>query len=271
MVDRTTMKIQYDNIAEDYSRFRESDSDVVEKLILGSGISSASKILDIGCGTGNYASALQRRTGCQCWGVDPSPEMIRRAKTRNGNVSFSVGFAEDLGFEDEFFDFAFSVDVIHHVDNRDRYFQEAFRVLRAHGRLATVTDSEDTIRRRMPLAFYFPEIIEHELIRYPTPSQLKIVAEEAGFEFMGDDIAETPFALTDTEKYERKAFSCLRLISEEAFAAGMARMAKDLRRGPISCVSRNCLLWYKKPAAQAYTANAKGCAAESRRQNYTKR
>jgi ubiquinone/menaquinone biosynthesis C-methylase UbiE len=88
------MKIQYGNIAENYARFRESDSDAVEKLILGSGISSTSKILDIGCGTGNYIVELQRRVGCPCWGVDPSAEMIRRAKTQNGRVNFSVGFAE---------------------------------------------------------------------------------------------------------------------------------------------------------------------------------
>ena len=255
------MKIQYDNIAENYARFRESDSDAVEKLILGSGISSTSKTLDIGCGTGNYIVALQRHVGCPCWGVDPSPEMIRRARTQNGGVNFSVEFAEGLGFEDEFFDFAFSVDVIHHVDNRAGYFREAYRVLRPQGLLATVTDSEDTIRRRMPLAFYFPEIIEHELKRYPTLTQLKTFAEEAGFEVFGEEIAETPFVLTDAEKYGRKAFSCLRLISEEGFAAGIARMKRDLRRGPISCVSRNYLFWNKKPANQANAADAKKSAA----------
>ncbi len=167
------MKIQYDNIAENYSQFRESDSDVAEKLILGSGISSTSKILDIGCGTGNYAAAIQRRLECQCRGVDPAREMVLRAKRQNKRVQFSVGTAGDLDFMDEFFDLAFSVDVIHHVDNPAGYFQEAFRVLRLHGRLATVTDSADTIRRRIPLAFYFPEIIKHELIGYPTLKQLK--------------------------------------------------------------------------------------------------
>jgi hypothetical protein len=41
------MKIQYENIAETYSRLRESDAAVVEKLILESGISGTSKIPDM--------------------------------------------------------------------------------------------------------------------------------------------------------------------------------------------------------------------------------
>ena len=256
------MKIQYNNIAENYTQFRKSDSDVVEKIVHGSGILSTSKIIEIGCGTGNYVSALQRRVGCQCWGVDPSPEMIRRAMKQNGRITFSVGSSENLSFVDEFFDFAFSVDVIHHVGNRDRYFLETFRVLRPHGLLATVTDSENTIRQRIPLAVYFPEIIEHELKRYPTITDLKRFAKNAGFETIGEETAETSFELTDTEKYEKKAFSCLRLISEEAFTTGIARMKRDIRRGTIPCVSRNYLFWNKKPANEANSADAKSRVAD---------
>ena len=108
----------------------------------------------------------------------------------------------------------------------------------------------------MPLAFYFPEIIEHELKRYPALTQLKAFAEEAGFEVIGEEIAETPFELTDTDKYEKKAFSCLRLISEEAFAAGIERMKRDLELGPISCVSRNYVVWNEKLANQSVEQTA---------------
>jgi ubiquinone/menaquinone biosynthesis C-methylase UbiE len=149
---------------------------------------------------------------------------------------------------DSSFDFIFSVDVIHHVADRRAYFKEAFRVLKYGGILATLTDSEDTIWRRKPLAFYFPEIIEQELKRYPPPSLLKSLSEEADLRVLGEDIVEMPFELTDTEKYERKAFSFLRLISEEAFSTGIAHMKRDLQNGPIPCVSRNYLFWNEKPA-----------------------
>lgn len=52
----------------------------------------------------------------------------------------------------------------------------------------------------------------------------------------------------DTENYEKKAFSCLHLISAEAFAAGIARMKRDLELEPISCISRNYVVWNEKSA-----------------------
>jgi ubiquinone/menaquinone biosynthesis C-methylase UbiE len=240
------IKIEYNEIAEEYARYRSSDAGAVERLIAGSAISKTSRVLEIGCGTGNYINEIQKRIGCQCTGIDSSLEMIAQASQRNSRINYFVGPAEYLSLEDSSFDFAFSIDVIHHVVNRAAYFREAFRMLNDNGLLATLTDLEDTIRRRKPLTHYFPEIIEHELKRYPTPDQLKHYSGQAGFKVICEEIVETPFELTDVEKYRKKAFSCLRLISEEAFAAGIERMERDLKNGPIPCVSRNFIIWNKK-------------------------
>ena len=227
------MKIEYNSIAQEYAQYRSSDAAAIERLVARSGISSASNVLEIGCGTGDYISEIQKRTGCKCGGADPASEMIAQARQHNATVAYYVAPAERLGLPDALFHLAFSVDVIHHVEDREAYFQKAFRVLRPDGLLATLTDSEDTIRRRMPLAFYFPETIEHELKRYPTVEQLRHYSEQAGFEVVGEEVVETAYDLTDAEKYRRKGFSCLRLIPEEAFASGIARLTRDLEKGPI--------------------------------------
>lgn len=86
--------------------------------------------------------------------------------------------------------------------------------------------------------------------------ELQSFSEEAGFKIIGQEIAETPFDLNDTEKYENKMFSCLRLISEEAFAAGITRMKRDLELGPISCISRNYVVWNEKSANQSVEQTA---------------
>jgi len=256
--------IEYSNIAHEYATYRRSDWAAVERLIIGSGISSASRVVEIGRGTGNYISEIQKRIGCECSGVDPSPEMIAEARQANARIAYSVAPAEHLPLPDGAFHFAFSVDVIHHVADRAAYFREASRVLSVDGLLATLTDSEGTIRRRMPLTFYFPETIEHELRRYPTSAELGHHAEQAGLEAAGEEIVETPYKLTDLEAFHRKMFSCLRLISEEAFAAGIARMTQDLKRGSILCVSRNFIIWNRKKTIKAPLPGAAQPAAKTR-------
>jgi hypothetical protein len=109
-----------------------------------------------------------------------------------------------------------------------------------------LNDDENPIRRRMPLAFYFPEILEHELRIYPTLDQLRKHWREAGFKMVCEEIVETPFVLADIDKYRNKAFSCLKLISKRAFGAGIEKMRRDLAKGPIQCVSRNLVLRNRK-------------------------
>jgi ubiquinone/menaquinone biosynthesis C-methylase UbiE len=240
------MKNQYDSVAEDYARFRHSDPNAVERLVQGSGISSESIVLEIGCGTGNYISAVQARVGCVCFGIDPSKGMINQAKKRDNGVTFSEGSAENLKFAGGFFDFVFSVDVIHHVGDRVKYFSQAYRVLRPGGLLGTLTDSEETIRKRVPLTFYFPDTVEPELKRYPDLEEIKQYSREVGFQVEGEEVVETPYALDNIESYRRKTFSCLKLISEESFSLGIERMSRDLEAGPIQCVSRHFVLWNRK-------------------------
>jgi ubiquinone/menaquinone biosynthesis C-methylase UbiE len=240
------MKNPYDSVAEDYARFRHNDPNAVERLVQGRGISSDSIVLEIGCGTGDYISAVQARVGCVCFGIDPSKGMINEAKKRDNGVTFSVGSAENLKFAAGFFNFVFSVDVIHHVRDRIRYFSQAYGVLRPGGLLATLTDSEETIRKRVPLTFYFPDTIEPELKRYPDVEEMRQYSSDIGFQVEREEVVESPYILDNIESYRRRTFSCLNLISEESFKTGIERMSKNLEAGPIQCVSRHFVLWNRK-------------------------
>ena len=174
------MKIDYSDIAQEYAQYRRPDRAAVERLVVGSGISPTSRVLEIGCGTGNYIAEIQRRIGCECAGVDPSPGMIAQARLGHPRAAYYIASAERLPLPERAFHLAFSVDVIHHVADRGAYFREASRVLRCDGLLATLTDCEDTIRRRMPLAFYFPETIEAELRRYPCACRIETLLGASG-------------------------------------------------------------------------------------------
>jgi ubiquinone/menaquinone biosynthesis C-methylase UbiE len=236
--------LNYDELAEHYARHRAVHPEVLRALLSGGGLAPSSQVLEVGCGTANYAAALHRDAQCVCHGVDPSQAMLARGEGRG--VRLSAGRAEALEFASESFDLVFSVDVIHHVSDRPSYHREAHRVLAAGGRLCTVTDSEEIIRTRRPLSTYFPETVSIELARYPGTGDLRGAMAAAGFGAISEEIVEFRGETRDLAPYRDRAYSCLHLIGDEAFTRGLRRMEEDLRAGPIAWVSRYVMLWGTK-------------------------
>lgn len=239
--------LDYNRVADEYARNRQINPEVLQALMSTSSVGKESVVLEVGCGTGNYIIALVANTGCRGWGIEPSIEMLSRARARASSVRFEQASAENIGLAPNVFDLVFSVDVIHHVSDCAAYFQGAYRVLKLGGRLCTVTDSAAIIQRRQPLSVYFPETITPELKRYPTTADLTAWMQRAGFVDVREQEVEFPYEITDLQTYREKAFSALHLISEAAFQSGIERMEADLRdAGKIQGVSRYVLLWGTK-------------------------
>ena len=246
----------YDRIAAEYARHRRVNPEVLRRLTAGLG--PTAKVLEVGCGTGNYLIAIRELVGCSCWGIDPSMEMLAQARARSGQVQLLQGRAEQLEFPDGQFDFVFSVNVIHHVGDRGRSFREAWRMLRHGGRACTVTDSEWVIRHRQPLSVYFPETVEIDLARYPRIEELRANMQEAGFANVSEETVEFTCEVRDIGPFRDKAFSCLRIIPEDAFRRGIERMEKDLLTGPITGVSRYTHVWGVKPLSSSHRGHERG-------------
>lgn len=242
------MNLDYDLLAADYARHRAIHPGVLDRLVQRGRVTTASRVLDVGCGTGNYAVALVDLTGCEAWGLEPSEGMRRAAQIRLPEGRVLAGRAERLALPGGPFDLVFSVDVIHHVEDRAAYHREAFRALVPGGRFCTVTDSEEIIRHRSPLATHFPETVEAELKRYPAIDELSRMMREAGFAGIEEETVSLEFPLTDIRKYRDKAYSSLHLITEAAFGQGMARLELDLcERGFVAANARYTLLWGTRP------------------------
>jgi SAM-dependent methyltransferase len=241
--------IDYEQIAAAYARHRQVHPGVFQALCATVG--PTSRVLEVGCGTGNYIIALHRQIGCPCWGRDPSAEMLAQARARAqaGPIDFRPGSAEQIAFPPGSFDLVFSVDVIHHIADRPAAYQQAYRVLDTGGRTCTATDSAWIIRHRQPLSTYFPETVDLELARYPRIAALRAMMAQAGFDEITEGTVEYSYALTDIQIYRDKAFSALHLISEESFQRGIARMERDLEAGPIVCTPRYTLLWGSKTSS----------------------
>lgn len=241
------MKEYYTKIAPDYARLRRVHPEVFKHLIADGPIRTETRILEIGCGTGNYICGLQQTVGCQCAGIDPSEQMLAQARDRTRAVQLLQCSAEQLDLPADSFDLVYSVDVIHHLGDRARAFSEARRVLRRGGRICTVTDSEEILRNRHPQSVYFPETIAVELARYPAIGVLEKELLAAGFQKIVRTQVEFTKNLESLEPYRARVFSSLKLIPQDAFERGLDRLEADFKKGPISWISRYLMLWATKP------------------------
>ena len=102
------------------------------------------RVLDLGCGAGWASRILARLVGDgpeghgQVVGVDISDEMIRRARAASrdfDNLMFVWGSAQQLPWEENFFDKVLSVESFYYYADQDRALHELFRVMAPRGRL----------------------------------------------------------------------------------------------------------------------------------------
>jgi SAM-dependent methyltransferase len=229
--------------ASDYAKLRVIHRPLLAALISGSGIQAKSRVLELGCGTGNYIRAIQSQTACSGCGTDPSRDMLSRARSQGPDITWVRAPAESPGLMNVQFDFIFSVDAVHHFHDRVRVFRESHRLLSAQGVVCIATDSEDIIRNRTPLSTYWPETIEIELNRYPRIEMLEAELRDSGFVTLRQEMVCSSSWLTDLSAYKAKAFSCLRLLSEDSYRRGLKGLEADLAKGPVLSVSRYLLLW----------------------------
>lgn len=237
----------YSKIASEYAEHRQILTAVLDNLVTEGELIASSKVLEVGCGTGNYTRALNKTIGSHCLGIDPSDEMLSIARERSPMTDFQFGRAEKLDFQASYFDLVFSVDVIHHISDRKSYFSESYRILKDGAKLCTVTDSEWIIQNRRPQSLYFPESIEVELKRYPKIREIEELMSQYGFVEIFDTMVEQEYELRDIEGYRKKVFSALLLITEDEFQRGLKQMEEDFSKGPIKGISRYMLVWGTKP------------------------
>ena len=102
-------------------------------------------VLDVGSGTGNLALALARRNpAATVVAVEPSEEMLTRARAKavQGDlpVEFRQGYAQELPFGDSAFDAVTISLALHHVatDEVSNAMSELRRVLKRGGRLLVI-------------------------------------------------------------------------------------------------------------------------------------
>ena len=89
---------------------------------------------DFGCGTGRWSKYFHNRVG-EVAAIDPSEAILTAAQLLNGvdNVSLYKASIDNLPFADNYFDFGFSLGVLHHIPDTQKAMNACVRKIKPGG------------------------------------------------------------------------------------------------------------------------------------------
>jgi ubiquinone/menaquinone biosynthesis C-methylase UbiE len=148
-------KKKWDRRSETYDEKRFNYFRFMQKRVFSfMHLKECQHFLDIGCGTGwavRCAANLVKEGG-EAYGIDIAPRMIEKARENaNGlkNVHFLQADAENLPFEDNFFDAIICTNSFHHYLHPLKVLTEVHRVLKPGGRIHILDLTSDGFLGRM--------------------------------------------------------------------------------------------------------------------------
>lgn len=169
----------YNRIGKDYDLSRRADPHIADLIFGEIAQPKGAKVLDLGCGSGNYSVALQER-GLNVTAVDISAEMLDKARKKSQDVNWVQADARQaLPFEEGEFLGAFSVLATHHIQDLPHCFSEVARVL-DNGQLVIFTCTPEQMDRYWEKE-YWPTAIAEASARMESYESLEKMLLEAGF------------------------------------------------------------------------------------------
>jgi cyclopropane fatty-acyl-phospholipid synthase-like methyltransferase len=145
-----------------------------------SNISRNEKTLDLACGWG-FSFSINPNF----WGVEIDDDCVNYCQQKGYKVT-KGNLLTSLPFPDEFFDNAFTQDVLEHFEFQevDLIFQNVYKVLRPGGKFMNVTPN----RKGYDYGFVINAGHKHFIV----PEEIKQVAQRNGFKYLGSYSAPVP-------------------------------------------------------------------------------
>ena len=112
------------------------------------------RILDVGCGDGNFSMLIGEACKAkEVYGIEISEKGVEMAR-KNGVKCYRLDVDEEaFPFEDDFFDAVTALELIEHLFDPDRFLNEVYRVLKAKGIFVLSTPNLASIHNRVALLF----------------------------------------------------------------------------------------------------------------------
>jgi tocopherol O-methyltransferase len=124
----------------------QAQIDLIDQVLLWANVTSASRIVDVGCGIGGSSRHLARKyVGAKCQGITLSPYQAKRGNELameqgvQNACTFQVADALDMPFASNSFDLVWSLESGEHMPDKPVFCKELWRVAAPGGRILIVT------------------------------------------------------------------------------------------------------------------------------------
>lgn len=209
---KTLVEKHFDKVAADYDFYKKKNSFYYQNLkkLLARLIPRESRVLEIGCGTGDLVHHLRPEKGV---GYDISSEMISISKSKylnSKNLTFTTKWPKEK------FDYIFMSDVIEHLEKPEKTLNEITKLMNKNTKLVITMANplwEPILMIGEKLGAKMPEG-PHKRIRY---QDIKTLCKKAGMKVIKHDYrllvpVKIPIITSFANKYLEKLLKPLCFI-----------------------------------------------------------
>jgi len=194
---------------------------------------SVSEILDLGCGTGRYSTALADYFAATVIGIDPSEKMLAEARRKSERVRYQRASGESIPLRAASVDMVFISMAFHHFERPDQAAEECRRVLRPDGAVCLRAGTTEQIENYAYVEFFpgsraFLKALQSQAF-------IESTFACAGFQLVRHELVTSVAAESwnaYAEKIAYRADSILVQLSDREFEDGLAALREHAKTAP---------------------------------------
>lgn len=193
-------------VATEWAALWGDFADPVRRIIeRDAGIGRGTRVLDVGCGSGEFLAALEK-AGAECAGIDPAPAMVALARHRVPLADIRTGSVDALPWPNGAFDVVTAVNVLQFAGDTGAALAEMARVT-VPGGLVAVANWADAARNDIHLieqaiaASFEEELPEDDDLRLP--GGLERLFRASGLRLVASGTVPAPWEAADDDALVR--------------------------------------------------------------------